>query len=45
MADPPLMFWHTAATLGQPYWLVPVPSAHWMQPSMEVSGAGEVPAA
>ncbi|KAI3435029.1 hypothetical protein D9Q98_003081 [Chlorella vulgaris] len=36
MADPPLMFWHTAAALGQPYWLLPVPHAYWMQEEMQV---------
>jgi hypothetical protein len=36
LADPPLMFWHTAAALGQPYWLLPVPQGHWMQEEMQV---------
>ncbi|KAL4435565.1 hypothetical protein ABPG77_002528 [Micractinium sp. CCAP 211/92] len=36
LADPPLMFWHTAAALGQPYWLLPVPQAYWMQEEMQV---------
>lgn len=30
------MFWHSAAALGQQYWLVPVPQSYWMQGSMEV---------
>lgn len=40
LADPPLMFWHSAAALGQAYWLVPVPQAHWMQAQMEVGVGG-----
>ncbi|KAL4425168.1 hypothetical protein ABPG75_009184 [Micractinium tetrahymenae] len=36
LADPPLMFWHTAAALAQPYWLLPVPQAYWMQEEMQV---------
>ena len=35
LADPPLMFWHTAATLGQQYWLLPVPQAYWLQEAMQ----------
>ena len=35
LADPPLMFWHTAAALGQQYWLLPVPQAYWMQEDMQ----------
>jgi hypothetical protein len=34
------MFWHTAAALGQPYWLLPVPHAYWMQEEMQVGGPG-----
>ena len=41
LAEPPLMFWHTAAALGQDYWLLPVPQGHYMQPEMEVP-VGEV---
>ncbi len=40
LADPPMMFWHAAAALGQEYWLVPVPQAYWMQESMEVRWGG-----
>ncbi|PSC67438.1 hypothetical protein C2E20_8901 [Micractinium conductrix] len=36
VADPPLMFWHTAAALGQQYWLLPVPQAYWMGEEMQV---------
>ena len=36
LADPPLMFWHAAGALGQPYWLLPVPQAYWMQEEMQV---------
>ncbi len=39
LADPPLMFWHAAAALGQPYWLLPVPQAYWMQEEMQVRRA------
>jgi hypothetical protein len=39
MADPPLMFWHTAEALGQRYWMVPVPQAYWMQEEMEVGSS------
>ena len=38
VADPPLMFWHTAAALGQQYWLLPVPQAYWMGEEMQVGG-------
>jgi Tyrosine-protein kinase ephrin type A/B receptor-like len=41
MADPPMMFWHTAAALGQNYWMLPVPHSFYMQRSMEVP-VGEV---
>ena len=41
MADPPMMFWHTAAALGQEYWLLPVPNSYYMQKEMEVP-QGEV---
>lgn len=41
MADPPMMFWHTAAALGQEYWLLPVPNSYYMQREMDVP-EGEV---
>ena len=34
--DPPMMFWHLAAALDQDYWLLPVPSAWWMQEEMTI---------
>ena len=45
MADPPLMFWHTAAALQQQYWLLPVPQAYWMQEAMQVRCMGGTSAA
>ena len=36
MRDPPMMFWHLAAALDQDYWLLPVPSAWWMQEEMTI---------
>ena len=36
MRDPPMMFWHLAAALKQDYWLLPVPSAWWMQKEMQI---------
>jgi len=41
MADPPMMFWHTASALGQQYWLLPVPQSYYMQNEMEIP-EGEV---
>lgn len=41
MADPPLMFWHTASALDQEYWALPVPQSYYMQPEMAVP-QGEV---
>ena len=41
MSDPPMMFWHTAAALGQDYWLLPVPQSYYMQREMNVP-EGEV---
>ena len=41
MADPPMMFWHTASALEQDYWLLPVPQSYYMQKEMEVP-EGEV---
>jgi capsular polysaccharide biosynthesis protein len=41
MADPPMMFWHTASALGQEYWLLPVPQSYYMQSEMEIP-EGEV---
>lgn len=40
LSDPPLMFWHAAAALGQTYWLLPVPQAHWLVEEMQVWGWG-----
>jgi hypothetical protein len=45
LADPPLMFWHTAAALGQHYWLLPVPQAYWMQEAMKARHSAAVTAA
>jgi capsular polysaccharide biosynthesis protein len=41
MADPPMMFWHTAAALRLDYWMVPLPQAFYMQREMDVP-VGEV---
>jgi capsular polysaccharide biosynthesis protein len=41
MADPPMMFWHTAAALEQQYWLLPVPQSYYMQNEMHIP-EGEV---
>lgn len=36
MQDPPMMFWHTSASLDLDYWMVPVPQSDWMGSVMEV---------
>eukprot|EP00963_Diacronema_lutheri_P003604 scaffold285_cov330-Pavlova_lutheri.AAC.122 len=36
MQDPPMMFWHTSASIDLDYWMVPVPQSDWMGSVMEV---------